>query len=1595
MSGTGFRSAMTVGLATVLASASLTFVVFAAPNDSYVPGSQDPLTGYRQLTLNDSGASEPGAHDPSPTDGASHEPAVEGASPPPSSTSTGVAATTTVSDVMPLDPSSPYVLGLTWPSGLELHIESRIMTEDVWGEWEEMGIELSEAGDIENTEAGTEPLIVGSAAAIQVRVTSSSATPEVTIHLISANATEPAAEVDPSGLLGSARFGLLGALPEAAPLPRVAVDNPQPTIRLRGEWGAAAPTGGLDPGDVRGAAIHHTAGTNNYSQSEVPGILRAIQVYHVSGRGWYDIGYNFLVDRFGRIWEGRAGGIETTWKGVHSHSFNGEVFGVSVMGNFQQVAVPAAVMDSLVKLIVWKFNLHGIDAAGVLLHKGTQVFPTILGHRDVPESSTACPGTYLYALLPTLRSRVIAAQHLPAYEFDADVTGDDRQDLLVLSGDTVHVFEEDLTGGVSEPVSLEGHLPYYGATEVGINVSAWPRIISSPNLTRGGTGTDLLGVHYRSGILWRLSENGTGTIRTQSSYGLGWRYMRSILAPGDFNGDGRADILAITERNGDLYFYAGRGDGRVASARKIGNGWNNMSHAATVGDLNGDGITDMLGVQARTGDLYFYPGTGRGTFNGYTRIGEGFSGFNEIAPVGDLTGDRVPDVILHNPETGETRTLVGSSTGILSGYLDWDGGWGNWRNPVGAPNWGRASGFTLLAVDSVTGELVRPVLNRDAPIPSTAVTPTFIDSGRAVTLPNLATAFVIGDLAGSSTSDIAAIDTQGDLYLFTATDTGFEAPTLIGSGMGAFTHVAAAGDSTFDGIPDLVVVDPRGNIAIIPVVLDPNLGLGTMTRIATGYAGQRVFGVGSWVQGDRADFIAVNDTTGNATLLRGHMRAGVTGAQVIATGWAGRAVSPLGSVAYAGGPTVVTFDPTTREAAFSWANTTGAIGGTGPLNISLSDGQHIGENDVEVLPPAFDIVPSDEVTSIQVDGLGYGHGIGMSQYGARGRASAGQTADQILTFYYPGTASGTTGNTLMRIWIRDAATDGVTLVAESGLTATVGTATTVLPVTEGGEAILEWRLQPTGAGTQQLLFRTGTTWEVDTVSGLDFSSSANVGIVAADGTVRVAYSSYYREYRGSATVLVDPASATTSRLIISTPIEEYLRGVVPREMPASWPTEGLRAQAIAARTYAQFDRTDGGPTWYDTCSTTACQVYSGIGDYYADGSLKAANTDSRTDAAVSATAGLIRTYSGSPAFTQFSASNGTQSAVGSRPYLVSKADPFDGYAPWTTVLAVSDVEAAYPAIGNLMRIRADRDGNGPFGGRVTSLTITGDAGSVDVSGSDFRFTFGLRSTLFEFTTSNGDLTGFISRDLNHDTESDIPLIHPDGTLRLFRGNGGQLFSSTAGTGSNLYRFERATLLYGFTGFERHTLVGIDGGTMTIFEMSTGGTVGATTVVAGDWSGYREITGIDAWNGAGTTGLLAIERATGDTYLFGADGDGGFNDPVLVTSAWALAEQILPAGDSNHDGHADVLTLDADMGELRLHLGDGTGRWEEGGTLLATDFGGYDGIISSADWNSDGKFDVAVRDRASGSLYIRLGTGSGTFGAPVYIRGGFQGYLFVN
>ncbi len=350
--------------------------------------------------------------------------------------------------------------------------------------------------------------------------------------------------------------------------------------------------------------------------------------------------------------------------------------------------------------------------------------------------------------------------------------------------------------------------------------------------------------------------------------------------------------------------------------------------------------------------------------------------------------------------------------------------------------------------------------------------------------------------------------------------------------------------------------------------------------------------------------------------------------------------------------------------------------------------------------------------TLKLTGHGYGHGHGMSQYGAQGAARQGLTYPQILAFYYPGTALGRASGPI-RVLITADTDNDVRVVPVSGLQVRqVGGPSYTLPAVSKNTT---WRLR-TVSGRTVLEYYTGA-WHRYRPGGKALSGAAEF-LRAGDLTLRVAGTT--RVYHGT-------LRFTESNTVNVLNINHYVKGVVPREMPASWARAAVRSQAVAARTYAAWERAAHPTRSYQTCDTTSCQVYGGVN-----------SEDSRSNDAVVATANRVLNYGGKPAFTQFGSSSGGWLAAGSMPYLVAKADKYDGFSgnpmhTWNTTISRAAIQRAWPRLGTLRRVLVTRrDGHGAWYGRVEQMTLDGGKANVTLNGDDFRSRFGLRSSWFHF-----------------------------------------------------------------------------------------------------------------------------------------------------------------------------------------------------------------------------------------------------------------------
>jgi len=328
-----------------------------------------------------------------------------------------------------------------------------------------------------------------------------------------------------------------------------------------------------------------------------------------------------------------------------------------------------------------------------------------------------------------------------------------------------------------------------------------------------------------------------------------------------------------------------------------------------------------------------------------------------------------------------------------------------------------------------------------------------------------------------------------------------------------------------------------------------------------------------------------------------------------------------------------------------------------------------------------------------VSGHGWGHGVGMSQWGAYGQAVAGRSYDEILSYYYTGTKIGKAGRKELRVLLGEGRR-AVTVSSTVPFTALDATGTKfALP--KGTFTIRPDLMLATPAGpvaaAQPLIVRPG--------------KKAPLGL---DG----------RLYRGKLELV---SQGGFLRVVNVLPLESYLQGVVAGEMPYTWPAEALKAQAVAARSYALASVLKGKP--YDLYSDVRSQVYLGVGGEKAS-----------TTKAVADTAGQVVTYGGRVATTYYFSSSGGRTASAadvfgfSVPYLVSRPDPWDKASPYfkwgPVLLGARTLQSKLNVDARVI----DATGVPTPSGRLRSLTLQTASGSEQVPASVVRTALGLRST---------------------------------------------------------------------------------------------------------------------------------------------------------------------------------------------------------------------------------------------------------------------------
>ena len=297
-----------------------------------------------------------------------------------------------------------YEFDLVGIGGETRPLEIRVRDEGAaWSEWVETH--------------GGDPVYVGGARQAQVRA---AFRPRGKLHFVNVSGTAGGLA---ERLLSDARESINSAFISAASTFVAEAAAPKPKMVSRAAWGATLAEGGCTPrgpaeyGEVRAGIIHHTVNANEYTRDEAAGIVLGICRFHVNGNGWNDIGYQALVDRFGRVYKGRAGGMGAAVVGAQAQGFNAQTTAIASIGTNETVKLNKKARASVVRYVAWKLALHGavpatsttqLTSGGGSLSRypagAVVALPRVIGHRDV--GSTECPGDALYAQINAIRKAV-------------------------------------------------------------------------------------------------------------------------------------------------------------------------------------------------------------------------------------------------------------------------------------------------------------------------------------------------------------------------------------------------------------------------------------------------------------------------------------------------------------------------------------------------------------------------------------------------------------------------------------------------------------------------------------------------------------------------------------------------------------------------------------------------------------------------------------------------------------------------------------------------------------------------------------------------------------------------------------------------------------------------------------------------------------------------------------------------------------------------------------------------------------------------------------------------------------------------------------
>ena len=743
-------------------------------------------------------------------------------------------------------------VGVTWKRSADysedqIDVQVRSEKNGRWSSWIPAaydGDHAPDAADEAEGRPGTDALVIGDVDRVQMRAetTDGSTPPDLKLAVIdpgtgamkkAAPAIDTADLPAPSGARTEAAGGADGA-DDTATLSAMRT-APKPQIYSRAQWGANEKMRESGPpgyGTIKAGFIHHTVNANNYSSAQVPALMRGIYAYHTQSRGWRDLGYNFIVDRFGRIWEGRYGGVSRAVVGAHTSGYNEQSFAMSALGNYETASPPSAVLNAYAKLFAWKLSMYNIRADDARVYVKNKYFKAISGHRDA--GSTACPGRYLYAKLPSIRT---ATQKLQ------------------------NAAQQTTPPPAPEPKPEPPSNVFTTPTQRSRPAVKQPSMAFPRTLNLAGDANPDLVLRSRSGAVTVLPTGGQTGYRAVASTPGKWSTMDLVAAVGDVTGDGRGDVVARLAKDRVTRVYAGDGAGRFAvPGTSATSAFKDANLLAGAGDWNRDGRSDVMMRDAKTGYLWLVPGRGNGKFGTRVLLSRYAKPYRHIVVMGDVSGDKRPELVAMHPNgylyvarsttsvapsgfvktrnlgagydevVGADRDLSGDglgdlvirskSSGALKVLVGQKSGFGRALGPFGV-----GSGYGSLSGGQVVGSAHPDVVAVNKA--GTALV-TLAHNGRVNLKPmlkgNLARADImrvynVGDWNGDGKGDVITRQGKGDSLVLRPGrgDGTFAAGSHMSKGgWKSFSYLAAVGDVTGDRDPDLIGRTSSGIATIFP-----------------------------------------------------------------------------------------------------------------------------------------------------------------------------------------------------------------------------------------------------------------------------------------------------------------------------------------------------------------------------------------------------------------------------------------------------------------------------------------------------------------------------------------------------------------------------------------------------------------------------------------------------------------------------------------------------------------------------------------------------------------------------------------------------------